>query len=70
MAAPAKKVSRPITPVTVSSKEASASPDITLARGAQDIAALAYQYWQARGYPDGSSEEDWFRAERDIQCRS
>ena len=30
--------------------------------GHSDIAALAYELWQARGCPDGSSEEDWFRA--------
>jgi len=30
------------------------------------IAALAYQLWQARGCPDGSPEEDWFRADREI----
>jgi len=27
------------------------------------IANLAYSYWQARGRPLGSSEEDWFKAE-------
>ena len=27
---------------------------------------LAYSYWQARGCPDGSREEDWFRAEREL----
>ncbi len=28
----------------------------------QDIAALAYKLWQGRGCPEGSPEEDWFRA--------
>jgi hypothetical protein len=32
--------------------------------GHDAIAALAYQYWQARGCPIGSPEEDWQRAER------
>jgi hypothetical protein len=27
-----------------------------------DIANLAYSLWQSRGCPDGSPEEDWFRA--------
>lgn len=27
-----------------------------------DIAALAYALWESRGCPDGSPEEDWFRA--------
>jgi len=32
----------------------------------KDIAQLAYLYWEARGCPFGSPEEDWFRAERDL----
>jgi len=28
----------------------------------RDTAALAYRLWQARGCPQGSPEEDWFRA--------
>ena len=27
------------------------------------IANLAYSYWEARGRPFGSSEEDWLKAE-------
>lgn len=30
----------------------------------EEIARLAYSYWEARGRRDGSSLEDWFRAER------
>jgi DUF2934 family protein len=30
------------------------------------IALLAYSYWQARGAPDGSPEEDWFRAQAEL----
>ncbi len=33
------------------------------------IARLAYSYWEARGRPEGSSEEDWFRAEAELQRR-
>ncbi len=32
-----------------------------------EIALLAYSYWEARGCPYGSPEEDWFRAEQDLQ---
>jgi hypothetical protein len=32
----------------------------------EEIALLAYSYWEARGCPYGSPEEDWFRAERDL----
>jgi hypothetical protein len=31
------------------------------------IARLAYSYWEARGRPDGSAEEDWFRAEDELR---
>lgn len=33
------------------------------------IAALAYSYWEARGFQGGSPEDDWFRAERELQSR-
>ena len=32
----------------------------------EDIARLAYSYWEARGCQDGSPEEDWIRAEREL----
>jgi Protein of unknown function (DUF2934) len=31
------------------------------------IAALAYGYWQQRGCPEGSPDEDWLLAERNIR---
>jgi hypothetical protein len=31
------------------------------------IALLAYSYWEARGCQGGSPEEDWLRAERQLQ---
>ena len=34
-----------------------------------EIAALAYSYWEARGYQGGSSEEDWLQAERELRDR-
>jgi len=34
-----------------------------------DIAVLAYFYWEARGCPDGSPEEDWLRAEQELLDR-
>jgi Protein of unknown function (DUF2934) len=33
----------------------------------EGIAKLAYHLWQARGCPEGSPEEDWFTAEREMQ---
>jgi len=37
--------------------------------GHADIAALAHTLWQARGCPDGSSEEDWFQAAHELRAR-
>jgi hypothetical protein len=33
----------------------------------EEIARLAYSYWEARGCQGGSPEEDWFRAERALR---
>jgi len=30
----------------------------------EQVAALAYALWEARGCPDGSPDEDWYHAER------
>jgi DUF2934 family protein len=31
------------------------------------VSQLAYKYWENRGKPVGCSEEDWYRAEREIE---
>jgi len=33
----------------------------------EEIARLAYSYWEARGRQSGSPEEDWYRAERELK---
>jgi hypothetical protein len=38
--------------------------------GHRDIAALAYELWQARGCPEGSSDEDWFQAVRQLRLQA
>ncbi len=35
----------------------------------EDIAVLAYSYWEARGIQGGSPEEDWLRAEQEMRSR-
>ena len=35
----------------------------------EQIAILAYSYWEKRGYRGGSPEEDWLRAERELRSR-
>jgi hypothetical protein len=37
--------------------------------GHDEIAALAYELWQARGCAYGSPEQDWFGAERELRAR-
>ncbi len=32
----------------------------------EEIALLAYQYWEERGGPIGTPEEDWLKAEQDL----
>ena len=31
------------------------------------VEQMAYRFWQERGSPHGSPEEDWFRAERELR---
>lgn len=38
--------------------------------GHADIAARAYELWQERGCPDGSAEEDWHQAARELRARA
>jgi hypothetical protein len=39
------------------------------ALNAQDVAKLAYLFWEERGRPFGSPEIDWSRAERELWAR-
>jgi hypothetical protein len=45
-------------------------PGLTVAAPPREqIAELAYFYWEARGRQDGSPWEDWFRAEEEWKRR-
>jgi hypothetical protein len=35
----------------------------------EEIATLAYLYWESRGCQGGSPDEDWFRAELELLSR-
>jgi hypothetical protein len=35
----------------------------------EELELLAYGYWQERGRPLGEPDEDWFRAEKELQRR-
>jgi hypothetical protein len=36
----------------------------------EEVAKLAFLYWEARGCTGGSPEEDWLRAERELRSLS
>ena len=36
----------------------------------EEVAKLAYSYWEARGYQGGSQQDDWFRALTELRNRS
>jgi hypothetical protein len=38
--------------------------------GHNEIAALAHELWQARGCPEGSPDEDWFRAAEELRSHA
>jgi len=60
MSSPATKVTK--TPAGKPSVEAEPAPPEH-----EEIAHLAYFYWEQRGRPDGCPEEDWFRAEEELR---
>ena len=43
-----------------------AAPADTEDTGPTAVARLAYRLWLERGCPEGSPEEDWYRAEREL----
>jgi len=43
------------------------TPAATILATHEEIARLAYSYWEARGCQGGSPEEDWLRAERAVR---
>ena len=57
---------RVVKPVVKAPKPADAVASPGPAPEHEEIARLAYSYWQTRGCPDGSPEEDWLRAEAEL----
>jgi hypothetical protein len=56
-----------LTPEVVAAPEVMAAPVRTIK--VEEIAVLAYSYWEARGCQGGSPQEDWFRAEQELKSR-
>ena len=55
-------------------RKAPAKKDTTVAvisePSREDIARLAEKYWAERGWPEGSPEQDWLRAEQELKSAS
>jgi hypothetical protein len=49
---------------------AAEAPVAVVVPDTDQIAALAYSFWEARGYQGGSPEEDWLRAEKQLSALS
>jgi Protein of unknown function (DUF2934) len=58
-----------VAPPPVLKDESSEAPDVPRLES-EEVARLAYSYWEARGGQGGSPEEDWLRAKQEIQTRS
>jgi len=70
-AAPRRQAATPRAKRSVKTTEVSTSLDTIALAGSEpsqeEIAALAFSYWEARGCQGGSPEEDWLRAEQQLR---
>ena len=70
--APAKRAvtpSSPSEPKNTSHRHSKPSPVATEpSMNYEEVARLAYKYWEERNYANGSAEEDWDRAERALSA--
>jgi hypothetical protein len=53
-------------PMSSSESSSRNGPASLAAPNREEIAQLAYQLWVARGCPDGSADQDWLEAERQL----
>jgi hypothetical protein len=51
------------------SREDCFSPWFRVAPRSEEIATLAYSYWEQRGWQHGNDVEDWLRAEKELTSR-
>jgi hypothetical protein len=67
-AAPA--VDQPVEEAVMTAMAAAAAETPALTEAEQDeIARLAYSYWEERGRTHGSPDEDWYRAVQEVKGR-
>jgi hypothetical protein len=55
---------------TMTEASSAAPADESAPPDERDVATLAYRRWLERGCPQGSPDEDWFEAERELQSKS
>jgi hypothetical protein len=60
----------PTTPESPNSTLSISSLSTAVGPDRDEIARLAYSYWEQRGFSAGSPEEDWLRAERELSQRA
>jgi hypothetical protein len=70
---PAPELSAPenAVPESLSALSSAAAPEASFDPAAEreEIEHLAHAYWEARGCPEGTAEEDWLRAEQEVRAR-
>ena len=68
-AAPAKVKRTRTTALKTTRRRAPKVEPVSAPVDENEIAHLAYALWEARGRPDGSPDEDWFRAMEEVRTR-
>lgn len=63
-AAPRKLTVKAATPKAAPVEQVSSEESFS-----EQVARLAYQFWEERGRPEGSSHEDWYRAEQELASK-
>ncbi len=51
-------------------KKQTTAPAAPAAPSREEIARLAEKFWAERGWPEGSPEQDWLRAEQELKTAS
>jgi hypothetical protein len=55
---------------TAKRRKPAAKKQAPAAPSREEIARLAEKYWAERGWPEGSPEQDWLRAEQELKTAS
>jgi hypothetical protein len=62
-----------ITPATPKPRKRTPKKEVaspSLSPSHEEIARLAEKYWAERGWPQGSPEKDWLRAEQELRGKA